>query len=501
MPPISPCGQVVDFLRSCQTGFWRFFPGAPDILTAGYHYFAADNMRALETPHSFGSAGWLKDGMFYPNYPTGQVHSAGAQWYNGQSPEPVPPDQQIFDSSAFASDLPYPPSPAVQLRGGFDARCFVVVHPGVDIDVDAFLRPDITDCCWQRVLARLIELLTEPYANALNDFRSAVALLWPGYRLVISRLDSIPDRWAWIEGPTFQIVLRIGTQNWQEIFRQAFHLNIPAHNYGNFSTSQEWYDAATDLSDSLTFVGFDPAKPMVFVGHSRGGAILWILGRRTTDDDPTREVDVLTFGCPRVGDFRMRMEQGITRSRHVMHRQDVIPIVPPNPPLWPALRTIFSWLDVDAFASWSSFPLYQITGDGWRNGMNAAPNLTIEVAQTYIQRLRNAQPIEPVAQHMLSSYVAALADCCDAIQFPFSRPFWDLLFGADANAIGGEMVSASGLLPGYVGGQGLALGGPSSSPTGHGGLKIGGAGVELDGIITESGIPIVSESGSYLIVE
>jgi pimeloyl-ACP methyl ester carboxylesterase len=491
----------VDYLRSCQRGFWRFFPTRPDILTEGFHYFAPEGTDSIGAPHSFGSAGWLKDGMTSPEYPTGQLLSAGTQWYNGQSPEPLPPDQQIFDPAAFSADLTYPPAPAVRLRGGFDERCYVVFHPGVDIDINEFLRPDITDCCWQRVLARLCELLTEPYATALADFNAAVALLWPDYRVVIFPPDTTLDRWALIEGPTFQILLRVGTQEWSEIFTQAWHLNLPAHNYGAFGTSTEWFEQSSAMVDQLIAIAFDPAKPVYFVGHSRGGAVLWILARRMAEVASRTGLEVLTFGCPRVGDSRMIEQRSIRRMRHVIHRQDVIPLVPPNPILWPALRLLFAAVTIDAFASWEPFPLYQITGDGWGNGMEPSGTLPVNIVAAYIRLLLNGQPIAPIEQHSLSSYVAALGDCCEGRAFPFPEQFWIILFGADALNPGGGMWGGIGDRPGSAGVGGLAIGGPDSMTQGSGGLEIGGAGDQYDGIITETNIPIISESGSYLIVE
>lgn len=223
MPPVSPCGQVVDFVRSCQRGFWRLYPSRPDVLTPGYHYFTEPTRRALETPHSFGSANWTKDGFIYPPVAIGQVHDAGVEWYDGEAPERVPPDQFIFDPGLFQVDQPFPP-PRVDVRDGFDERCYLIGHPGVDLDIEAFFRPDVTDCCWQRVLARLCELLTEPTPAALTEFDQAVALLWgPDFTTLIFPGGTTVNRYAWITGPQFQIVLRVGTQSWAELWRQVWH--------------------------------------------------------------------------------------------------------------------------------------------------------------------------------------------------------------------------------------------------------------------------------------
>jgi hypothetical protein len=505
MPPVSPCGRVVDFVRSCFRGYWRFYPDQPDVLTPGYLYFSPEGTSAIGGPHSFGSASWLKDGIKYPVFPTGQLHGAGQQWYNGQAPEPVPPDQQIFDNTAFGQDLPFPPDPVPDVQGGFDARCFIVGHPGFPIDVDQFLKPDITDCCWQRFLARLLELLTDSVPGDLATFSTVVSQMWVDATTTIFYPFSAINRFAWIDLPDFQMVLRLGSQSWQEILVQAFHLNLPARDYGAFSTSPDWFNLASEQNDILNGVGWNPDKPVVFVGHSKGGVVQWILARRMMEDNSERDVEVLTFGVPKPGDARLVELGGISRARHVIHRQDPIPLLPPNPILWPLLNHAFAWLNVRLFSSWHPFPLYQITGDGWGNGMQAAGDVAAETIVAWITRLRLGLEVDPVAQHELSSYVAALADCCDGAQFPFPVIVWQTAFGFRDNGFGGLMLGGEGGLPGFIGTHGLAIGGGSSPRIGTGGLEIGGSGsltfIAGHYILTEPGFFVLLENGFLIEVE
>lgn len=475
------------------------------MLCPGFHYFAAPDTRAIEAPHAFGAASWRADGGFNPDYPVGQVVGAGTQWYDGEPPVAVPPDQNIFPPENFAIDQPYPPAVPVSTLNGFDRRCFVVFHPGVDIDVTALLRPNIIDCCWQRLCARLLELLTEPYPAAIADFTTACNLLWPGYTVTIFPPDSTTDRFAWIEGPRFQVIFRVGTQTWSEIFVQAFHLSQLPHNFGAFSTSAEWFALSTEQLVFLNGFGWNPDKPITFIGHSRGAVVLWILARRLLADVPTRDIEILTFGIPKPGDDRLVELDGIRAARHVIHRQDVVPLIPPGGGLVPSLAIIFFFLDWDWVVLWRPFSVYQITGTGFTQPLQPAGDVALTTIVTWVELLLTGQVPEPIEQHQLSSYVAALGDCCHRPTGPFSRPLWDLLFGDADIWPGGGVWGGSGRLGMSTPSGGLKIGGGNPWFMGSGGLAIGGAGGVSTGgsaaIITEDVWYILTEPGDLILLE
>ena len=176
--------------------------------------------------------------------------------------------------------------------------------------------------------------MTEPYPTAINDFRSAVADFWgPTFSLTIFGLTSTVDRYAWIKGPRYQIVLHVGTQSWREIFTQVWHGLRPPTDKGLFSTEPIWYDLSSAMLTALQNAGFDADLPTTFVGHSKGGAICWLAARRMIFANGARSIDVLTFACPKVGDTRAVQNDGLRVTRHVIQRQDAIPLLPPNSPI------------------------------------------------------------------------------------------------------------------------------------------------------------------------
>jgi hypothetical protein len=461
MPPISPCGLVVDYVRSCFAGQWRFFPSRPDVLTPGYFYFTAADVPTIAGPHPFGSAGWNKDGMIYPPQEVGQQAWAGQLWYDGKPPDPVPPDQQIFPTQDFASDFDPLIKPPATVNG-FDARCYVIVHPGVDFDVDSLFRPDVTDCCWQRVLCALLALLDTDQAADLVKFRAACLALWGAdFTVVISSETEPKERFALIAGPKFQVVLRVGTQDWAELFEQCFHSILSPRNYGTFGTSPVWFDESTTMLSSLDVVGWDPNLPTTFVGYSKGGCVCWIAARRMMEARATRSIDVLTIACPKAGDARLVENDGLRETRHIAHRQDIIPLVPPPRIMQPLLDSVTSIVNLERLAVWQNFSVYQITGDGWGNGVEPADVLSWQTYAEYLALVLTARAPRPIQQHQLSSYIAGLADCCSAPKFPFSSDLWELLFGVPDNAFGGLMIGDNAELTAIETTGGLIFGGGS----------------------------------------
>ena len=365
MPPISPCGLVVDFVRSCFKGRWRFFPSRPDVYTTGFHYFADDNTPTVRGFHPFGSGVWDKDGMSYPVYPVGEYMQDGHQYYDGHSPVVVAPPNQIFHTQQFGEDFSFPVVPPVDVFNGFDSRCWIDFPPGFDLDLDRFFRPDIQNCCWQRVLARMLELLSEDGAAPLAPVTTAAGMLWgDATDIVITPLNTTRDRFLWVNTPAFQVVLCVGTQTWEETWHQAWHgLGAPV-NFGRWSTSTTWLQAAALLAQELQRLHFDPDKPLTIVGHSRGAAKVWILARQMTDFNFNRNVDVLTFESPKVGDFRMIQNGNLANTRHIINQEDIIPLVPPNIALIPQLRALLPGVDLDPMTQWRNYSVYQIIGGG-----------------------------------------------------------------------------------------------------------------------------------------
>src|SRR5712664_638455 len=493
MPPVSPCGRVVDFVRSCSKGFWRFFPNRPDLLTEGFLYYAKHDTPSIQSPHSFGSASWNKDGMVYPVYPTGQLHQAGTSWWDGRAPEPLPPDQQIFSDQAFGEDLTYPQGTPVETRYGFDKRCFLIEAGGVVVDLDPIFLPDIVDCCWQRVLAAMLRALASEDPGAVAQFTLAARLLWgPNAVIDVQPLDTNVNRFALVQLPNFQVLFRVGTQVWQELVQQIWHGFGPPTQFGDLRTERVWSDEATAMASALNALGWNPDLPATFVGHSKGAATLWILARRMTDERPIRRVEILTFGCPKVGDPATARQANIRNSRHVKHSQDPVPLIPANLDVMLILFPLLPLADLIGLAQWTAFPVYQQTGAPGNNVLVNGEDLPWQFYAAQINTLLQGQTPPLIEQHFLTSYVAALASCCSAPIFPFTHPLWTLLFGLPDNGFGGPVVGGRGELAILQGRGGFRINGRGDVFGMPGGLMVDGAGIIVftPGVVGSGGVQV-----------
>ena len=210
-------------------------------------------------------------------------------------------------------------------------RCYIC-GPFVEIDLDPFLRPNLVDCCWQRACAELLSLLAEGDPASIATFHLAFDALWgPDYQLQITDGPGFQGKLAYIQGPTYAVVFVVGTQTWVELWREIWHGFEASRNFGRWSTSTHWFNRATELGDTLEDLGWNPDKPVTFVGHSQGDAISYILARRMLDFDDDRDVQLLTYGCPKIGDVRLTHDNEIMPARHLINDGDPVPLVPPDP--------------------------------------------------------------------------------------------------------------------------------------------------------------------------
>uniref|UniRef100_A0AC35G4E2 Fungal lipase-like domain-containing protein n=1 Tax=Panagrolaimus sp. PS1159 TaxID=55785 RepID=A0AC35G4E2_9BILA len=137
-----------------------------------------------------------------------------------------------------------------------------------------------------------------------------------------------------------------GTPNYEEFFEHNFNFNemVPFGAGGKVSKqmfdgfNKIWLDAGMK-NDFLTLKNKYPDYRYNFVGHSLGGAMasLAVATIVSTGILPSRNVDLTTFGEPRVGDKAFanvlntiaRQPNGNINSLRVVHNHDIIPHFPP----------------------------------------------------------------------------------------------------------------------------------------------------------------------------
>lgn len=177
-------------------------------------------------------------------------------------------------------------------------------------------------------LARAIDLLyhapSDVAAHLLSRFGPDAAV------------SVVPDSASVIPGSAiltlngWTLVVITGTSNFQQLAAQLCYALTGPVNLGSFSTSPTWFLASLAINARVNASPSDPAKPIIFTGHSYGGALGCLLAATYKAARPARSVQLATFGCPRPGDNRLvgLLEQ--TRRIHVANRGDLITCLPPT---------------------------------------------------------------------------------------------------------------------------------------------------------------------------
>lgn len=121
-PPFTPCGRIVDYVRSCYRTFMRFDPNS-DTLTPIQWVFALPNAKPLGVPTIFGSANWAwtRD---IPWSGLGEQRTIARPWFRGESRHPTSGRFLCVPPSAFTDSVP-DPSQREKLDGfGTPVCCF-----------------------------------------------------------------------------------------------------------------------------------------------------------------------------------------------------------------------------------------------------------------------------------------------------------------------------------------------------------------------------------------
>jgi triacylglycerol lipase len=93
-------------------------------------------------------------------------------------------------------------------------------------------------------------------------------------------------------------------------------------------------DAVAAVWDDLAPV-FDSAKasgsPLMFAGHSLGGALAVVAAERALREQKIQTADIYTFGAPRVGSAAFASQYGALADTtyRFIHGEDIVPTVPP----------------------------------------------------------------------------------------------------------------------------------------------------------------------------
>jgi len=418
--------MAVDVLRSCHRSVWRFYANAPHVVTHGRFYFLPKNAPALPYMHNFYSATWTHDDDQSPDR-LGPVQDAERRWFNGNLNIGFPPAIPIGDPLQFSGELNYPSDVNTGiLRSGILEKCWTVPHvPFLPFDEVS----DLNNCCIRLMYARIIDLLyQENFADVTTFFEA-----WLGAGVTVTHYDvnGILPSMVFVQSATYVIVVISGTTQFQQLALQGFTGLQGPVDMGGFGTGTLWFNLGTYIAEKLLEIGVSDPLPILFAGHSYGGAGAATLAVRMRQAHAKRQIKLLTFGMPKPGDSRFVNTLALCECVHVHNTKDIVSQVPPS-----ALQSVWFPLLIGNVlaASWNQweYPAQWIIQE--ENGDHQDDVLPSLLFDTLLPLVINAvllQPITPIEPHTIAAYIRRMQLGCNCPEYPFDHNIWIILFPVD----------------------------------------------------------------------
>lgn len=209
-------------------------------------------------------------------------------------------------------------------REGFPQLCYV---PEIAPKPPLPFWPDVYDRSHGRSLANVIGLL---YTDPVIAEAALTSFLGSGWTYTVDPTTAVLGSGTIIaRAPQGTVAVVSGTTTFEQLALQAMYAGAGAVSVGPFKANFLHYQAANILSNKLAAAGVGAAEPIVLVGHSLGGAMCLILAGLYLAFNTNRQVELLTFGCPRVGNRQLRDILEARRQCNYANVGDPVPGLPP----------------------------------------------------------------------------------------------------------------------------------------------------------------------------
>ena len=433
MPPFSPCGMGVEFVRSAFKGYWRFYEDQPDLLAGGQYFFVPDSTPHVPWFHPFGSDFWregdalpvVTDDPLPPRL--GHDKSLPWQWVPGLPISDPPAATPVGDANTFQFVYTWPPNPIPKQIGGFDARCTFPCVPGPNQLVPDVFCFAINDCQYLAWVLQLQFLVGEFNHAAFEEAIKAV--LGPGAVITFNDGNARFPPFAIVQTPRNTIVVHAGTNSptqWREQLTNAY--GGPT-NVGPYSTLPLWFEGSTRVFNALRILGADPAIPLMVHGHSMGGAIAVNIAARFHAWNPLTRVRLHTSASPKPGDERLQNKIDAIERLHVAVYDDIVPRVPPSNLMKDVLQLALPFLPDSFFGTWVPYRQYLWfeAGGHWRYGSyyDRDPVWYVFVYTTYFL----LGVVQAAFHHFGSFYVSSVRSHCPCPELPFTADSYASIYG------------------------------------------------------------------------
>lgn len=394
----------MEWVRSCFTSKWKLFRGSPR-LRAGYYYFAAHGTPHYPGTHNLGSRDWVSDNGFEDAL-LGEWAGSRA-YYRGDPPEVIPLALLVGDKDCIkkGENPELPGFPDSCERGG-------ILLPLPCYSKIALLekKTNVWDCAFAFKLANILATQYDDVVEAgtqLADFLGEDATVTP-----FPQVGTLIPNCLVAVDLNLCLVTITGTTNFQQLALQGLYFGLGPSSQGSYSASQLYEDAATQMAYRITAAGGAECTRFVLVGHSYGGAICHVLAAKIRVNNPSRRVELVTFGSPKPGDDRLRDIVLPMKQTNWVNEGDPVPYLPPVGATFAELSGLVPLL---LFGFWRTYErpgsVVVLDADGTIERTDSAKIEDSILLAVMVTIAASGTP-EPFSAHKLSHYATRLRAGC-----------------------------------------------------------------------------------------
>jgi hypothetical protein len=414
--------------------------------THGRYFFVPDDHPFVDGPHWLGSRNWWdrNNGLIQPRL--GELLSTRQRWDTGAIPVDVPFPIQVGDSDCLArGDSIVHALPLAGQIDGFPSLCFGLA---TGLNRDFNVMASVWRCCTQSFWANR---LLETYVGDIGRCQAILQVRFAGATITFREGTRLfPPYWT-IVHPAYACALLSATATMRQALIEVIQGIRGPTDVGAYSTARLWLNYANFVIADLSLQGVNDTIPMLFVGHSYGGAASMLACAQIKIGRPRRYIRYLSFGAPKPGDRRLHeILKRDVRGLSLVNSGDLIGAIPPDAITLASVSPILAVPGLLNWTRWEYPPETALQHDGQLDKNTYQPLATRDVVDL-IRHVWLTGSFFGMPRHTMTAYLEEIMKRCP--QCPdyavgdlglaglqpapgrlaltaFDWPFGDLIFGA-----------------------------------------------------------------------